>query len=401
MGELGKDCLVLTVERRYLRYRNGYYVCGAENSAFFSRYLDAFSCVFVLARVEDVVDLPSRFEKVDSDTIKFIPAMTSGVGVGTFGAIYRFLRKQSKVSLIVRSPGFFSCVVLLSAVLARKGYSMEVVAEPSEELGYVTEMAWFNFLLKLIFVPFFRFSLRSAMVASFVTKKEIQVKNLSQKNIYSSKYSSSYSSISLLDSFFCSKSEFRRRTERFVSSSGKKLLLVGALDRPFKGVDVLIDILVKLPDIYSADVAGDGRLRRQYESYAKERGVEHRIRFLGYVSGVEKKELFGAADIFVLCSRREGLPRVVIEAMASGLVCVCSKVSGVSELVEDRFVYGVNDVAQASEIICSINIDDVTITGRENINRARYYSDKNLSRKRGSFFKMVRRLNSQKEASKV
>jgi glycosyltransferase involved in cell wall biosynthesis len=57
------------------------------------------------------------------------------------------------------------------------------------------------------------------------------------------------------------------------------------------------------------------------------------FRVLGQAENVE--EFFRAADAFVLPSLSEGLPNVVLEAMASGLPCVATRVSGTQELVED------------------------------------------------------------------
>src|SRR5207244_4508989 len=61
-------------------------------------------------------------------------------------------------------------------------------------------------------------------------------------------------------------------------------------------------------------------------------------------AGAEVFALLDQADIFVLPSRQEGLPRVVIEAMARGLPCFASALPGNYELLESRFLVGLDDV---------------------------------------------------------
>lgn len=80
-------------------------------------------------------------------------------------------------------------------------------------------------------------------------------------------------------------------------------------------------------------VAGDGPLRSALESRVRDLGLESRVVFLG--ARRDCPALYGAADGFVLSSSWEGLPNVVMEALATGTPVVASRVGGVGELVED------------------------------------------------------------------
>lgn len=62
-------------------------------------------------------------------------------------------------------------------------------------------------------------------------------------------------------------------------------------------------------------------------------GIEENVHFLGYRTDIQ--ELLAASDIFVMSSLREGLSRSIMEAMASGLPCVVSKIRGNVDLIED------------------------------------------------------------------
>lgn len=77
-------------------------------------------------------------------------------------------------------------------------------------------------------------------------------------------------------------------------------------------------------------LVGDGTLRPGLEEGARRAGIP-RVRFLGYREDVP--EVLAAADVFVLASRREGLPRAVMEAMAAGKPIVVTNVRGSRDLV--------------------------------------------------------------------
>jgi glycosyltransferase involved in cell wall biosynthesis len=80
-------------------------------------------------------------------------------------------------------------------------------------------------------------------------------------------------------------------------------------------------------------IAGGGSLRSELEGLAADLGVTAHVRFLGVRSDVPK--LMAAADAFVLSSTMEGLPLVLLEAGASGLPLVTTRVGGTAEAVWD------------------------------------------------------------------
>ena len=78
-------------------------------------------------------------------------------------------------------------------------------------------------------------------------------------------------------------------------------------------------------------IAGTGVLRDQLEAQAERLGLTGRLRFLGLRHDVPA--LLAAVDVLALTSRWEGLPNVVIEAMATGAVAVATDVGGCRELI--------------------------------------------------------------------
>ncbi|MBN2125035.1 MAG: glycosyltransferase family 4 protein [Deltaproteobacteria bacterium] len=118
-----------------------------------------------------------------------------------------------------------------------------------------------------------------------------------------------------------------------------RMLTVGRLVYQ-KGVDIALSALADIrqgagPGI-RLEVVGDGPERRHLEAKAHSLGIQDVVRFHGWVSGKGLLRLYQESSIFILPSRDEGMPNVVLEAMACGLPVAASRISGNEELVQDR-----------------------------------------------------------------
>ncbi len=108
-----------------------------------------------------------------------------------------------------------------------------------------------------------------------------------------------------------------------------------------KGFEYVIDALADVPGAVLA-IAGDGTLHEALERRAETAGVAERIRFLGNQSQDRVGEFFAAADVICAPSVRDdsgnvdGLPNVVLEAMASATPLVTTAAGGIGAVVEDR-----------------------------------------------------------------
>ena len=118
------------------------------------------------------------------------------------------------------------------------------------------------------------------------------------------------------------------------NGSSGRLLTVGLLG-PQKGVDVLLQALARLPDGIGLDVVGDGPSRAEYERLSAELGLEQRVRFHGLLPKARIAELARDARAFVLASRFDNNPCVLVEAQAAGLPIVSTRVGGIPEIVGD------------------------------------------------------------------
>jgi glycosyltransferase involved in cell wall biosynthesis len=99
-----------------------------------------------------------------------------------------------------------------------------------------------------------------------------------------------------------------------------------------KGHHLVIDALPSLPN-WRLVIAGTGALEAALKQQVAQRGLTDRVRFTGALSQQHLIEYYNAADALVLASSREGMPNVVLEALACGLPVIATAVGGVPEIL--------------------------------------------------------------------
>lgn len=110
-----------------------------------------------------------------------------------------------------------------------------------------------------------------------------------------------------------------------------RVLYVGRLSQQ-KAVPRLVNALHEMKQPVEAVIVGDGDQRPLIESLVQEHSLTN-VRIVGVRRGAELVEFYHWADVFVLPSEREGMPLVVLEAMACGIPVVATDVVGNRELV--------------------------------------------------------------------
>ena len=117
---------------------------------------------------------------------------------------------------------------------------------------------------------------------------------------------------------------------------GAHLVFVGRL-AAVKGVPVLLDALAEVADMpgLHLTLVGDGPERKALEAQVVRLGLGSVVTFAGYLDSAGVAGLLKSADALVLPSFAEGLPVVLMEAMAAGLAVVTTQIAGIPELVQD------------------------------------------------------------------
>jgi colanic acid/amylovoran biosynthesis glycosyltransferase len=113
---------------------------------------------------------------------------------------------------------------------------------------------------------------------------------------------------------------------------------------PKKGIDLLIEAVARLTDRIPAlrlEIIGDGPLRRALEVAATDLGIADRTTFTGALGSGDVSLAYGRAAMVVLPCRidadgdRDGLPTVLVEALAHGVPVISTDVVGIGEVVRD------------------------------------------------------------------
>lgn len=149
------------------------------------------------------------------------------------------------------------------------------------------------------------------------------------------------------------------------NKSGKRILFVGRL-AGVKGVPLLLDAFAairhKHPDA-RLTVVGDGEDRDRLEEQAADLEISQSVNFAGYQAQDAVASFLDDADVLVLPSFAEGVPVVLMEAMASRIPVIASRVAGVPELVQDGvtgFVIPPGDLATLKD-----RLDDLLSNPKE------------------------------------
>ncbi len=149
---------------------------------------------------------------------------------------------------------------------------------------------------------------------------------------------------------------------RETAQDGERLLFVGRI-APIKGVPLLFEafksVLARHPRAVLTMI-GDGPDKAAMEEEARVLGIDRSVQFVGYKSQAEVAAALGEVDVLVLSSLNEGLPVVLMEALAARVPVVASRVSGIPELVlenETGLLFPPGSTDDLASAICDLLSD--------------------------------------------
>jgi glycosyltransferase involved in cell wall biosynthesis len=383
--------VLVSLEHRFDRTPDGaVWTQAAFARSFYSQYLQVFDAVKVVARVREVNVLTGSAQRADGSGVSF-HAIPHYHGPKQFLAGYGRITRAARASLggqhaVILRVGsqIASCV---EPVVRRSGrpYALEVMCDPYEIFGPGCNDHLFRPVFRVFFRQRVKRQCRCAPAVSYVTEKSLQAAYPPNLNAFSA----SYSDVELMTDAYVLR-------PRSICSNRRRLniVTVGSLEQPYKGVDVLIDAVhesVRAGMDLSLTVIGDGKYRRELQERAKGMGV--RVTFKGWLpAGVEIRRHLDEADLFVLASRTEGLPRAMVEAMARALPCIGSIVGGIPELLPpDDLVPAGNAEALAQKLQEVLRDPDrLTAMSAQNLIKAQGYRDEVLRDRRNCFYRALR-----------
>lgn len=363
---------------------------------FWKRYLDVFETVKVVSRLgkADYTQVEG-YLRSDGDNVSFAPMpMVRGMK-GYVKNVISFIKDAKKAvrdedCAIIRLPSIPATFVEFVYARKHKPYVLEVVVDPLNAYAG-------NKLAAKILTEQLKKSCLNANGVSYVTQYALQEQYPSRARVSGKNteeyFESYYSSIILKDSFFAPARDY--------SQIGNKVKLVHTannINNDVKGHDVVIEVVKKLNDLgidASVTFIGDGDLRPELEKMAEVLGVGTKVVFTGLLgSAMEVREKLLEADIFILPTKAEGLPRAVIEAMAVGLPCLSTPVNGIPELLEKEYMFDPMDSQGFTKKIVELlqNPEKMGQTSMRNINKAREYEETVLQKRRIELYTKLKNL---------
>ncbi len=349
-----------------------------------------FDRVRVLGRVAAVREAPTVSQRADGEGVLF-EALPHYVGPVGYARNYLHLKTAIRKALINTDA-----VILRAAspiancakaqLVAERPFGVEVIGDPYEVFAPGSISHPMRPVLRYVITNQLKRQCREACAVAYVSGGVLVRRYPSQ----SSAFTTTYSSIVVQDSAFAA-------LPRAFSAPFQPLRIVsvGTLDVPYKGFDVLMDAVsacAKNGMDIELVIVGDGRCRESLERHAQHRGVERIVKFVGRISaGDGVRDELDRADLFILASKTEGLPRAMIEAMARGLPCIGSAVGGIPDLLgPEELVPRGDAMALARKIkeICAYP-DRMARLSAENLSKAREYHDSILSSRRRQFLSHV------------
>ncbi len=354
---------------------------------FWTRYLEVFSSVTVIGRLFDTED--NSAHPVEGPGVTFFP-LRGYANPTEFFLNRRQITEEilravpADAAVIARVPSVSGTLLLQAMQRAGRPYAVEVVADPQDAFA----PGAFSHRLRPVFRYWFPRQLRKqcagAQAAAYVTADALQ-----------RRYPCPFHAVGVSDVNI--PVETLSPTPRQFSAGGPRTLLsVGSMAQLYKSQDVLIDAVAQCISEgleLRLEFVGDGRHRDDLRLRAADLHLGGRVRFWGQLpAGEAIRERLDSADIFVLPSRQEGLPRAMVEAMARALPCIGSTVGGIPELLPEEDMVPPGDRQALARKIHEVATDPVRLSAMSarNLLLAGDYRADLLDEKRREFYRHVR-----------
>jgi glycosyltransferase involved in cell wall biosynthesis len=385
--------VMVTAEHRFARAPDGTVWTPVQYARrFWDRYLEVFDGVDVLGRVRNIPAVPDGWLRVDGDgvSVRELPYYE-----GPWQYLFRLRdfhrvvksEVKSNEALIFRVSSEIARVAQPDLTKMKRPSAVEVISDPH---GIFAPGA-FKHPLR----PFLRWWLSRTLrtICSHADAAAYVTENALQKNYPPGQrtFATHYSDVDLSESAFAQVPKVRTADQ-----STLNLICVGSLAQLYKSPDVVLAALAQCVDA-GLDVrltwVGDGQYLPRMQALAQELEVAHRVDFKGALPpGPSVRDELDKADLFLLVSRHECLPRALIEAMARGLPCIGSSVGGIHELLQPDALVPAGDVGALVERLTAFATDPdrMKVMAARNLEKSREFTADALAARQIEFLRNVR-----------
>lgn len=171
-----------------------------------------------------------------------------------------------------------------------------------------------------------------------------------------------------------------------------KMIFIGAVTES-KGIFDLLDAIVGLPFDYTLDICGlptDINAKKRLDDILNSSHTRH-VRYNGYISGEEKKDILLQNNILVLPSYGEGFPLVLLEGIAAGCAVITTPVGAIPEVFSEETgsIVNTGDVNGLRKAIIELQSRDLHEICSENFQLSKNFSAKKCLDEMNNFISRV------------
>lgn len=388
------------LEHRFERTPDGaVWTDGPFAYGFFTRYLEVFDEVRPVARIRQAGRAEPAWVRADGPGVRFEP-VPYYVGPWqylralprTWLAAARAAREPAR-AVILRAPSEIGNLAARELIGSGAPFAAEVVGDPWDACAPGAVSHPLRAVARRRHAGALRRVCRFAAATAYVTAEALQRRYPPDAGAFTTHYSS----VELPEAAFAAAPKVWR-------PGVLKLISVGSMEHLYKAQDVLLEALAGCGQQAHLTLVGDGRCRQALEAHAESLGIAKAVTFHGAApAGAAVREALDRADLFVLPSRQEGLPRAMIEAMARGLPCIGSDVGGIGELMPPDCLIPAGEAAPLRAKILELARDPARMARQaaRNLAKARDYHDETLRLRRRAFYAEIARIASGAAALKA
>ncbi len=356
---------------------------------FWSRYLAGFENVTIITRVGDRVDPKAKPITGPGVDVLELPDIREMVPFLIYipRLLILLFKLPRDASYILRIPGFITALAGVVLIIRRIPFGVEVIADPSDLFTDGASGFKLSKILHWFLVSTTKLQCKKAAASSYVTAHALQKRYPPGKD----KPTFNYTSLNLQDEDYV---DAPRTADQF-NLEKPTLVNVAMMHQNLKAQDVLLQAFAIIRDKgIDAQLVfiGDGNHREIFEQLGRDLGVENYVRYTGLIAkGEPLLNEIDNADLFVLPSRQEGLPRAMLEAMARALPCVATNVGGASELVPEDELVARGDVNALADMLIKqlSNAENLAAQSKRNLDVAKRYHRDTVSKVRECFYKTL------------
>ncbi len=382
--------VVIASELRVMNVDGAYFTASPFGHDYWTQVLGEECPTRLLVRAMECSSVPFGATRVDGPLVEVTPLPPLRPGYGLARELCEAVKTAWSVAgvrepTVLRAPGIVASILLLCMLLRRQPFAVQLVGDPLD-VGMAAGVGGrFAPVVAAVLGTTTRLACRRASVVLYVTDQYLQARYPAGRG------TPTFSASDVqLD---CA----RPSSPVSIRTSGRRvrLVTVASMDQPYKRVDLLVEAVARLRAQgweAAATVIGGGRGADELRLRALELGIADHVAFLGSITDRSRlRNLVSAADLFLLCSDTEGMPRALIEAMHDGVPCIGTRVGGIVELLPPYALAAPGSVDSiVAAVIRHIAIPELAERNRQHcLVRSQAFVPEVLAPRRRAFLKLV------------